>query len=71
MFLMLCLSAIYLDLKDPDGCKRSNFRKILLNTELVLQIAGTTGVVSYHPAAFDNAGDSIRGVSIQGFLMVV
>jgi hypothetical protein len=63
---------LYLDLKDPDGWRSSSFRKILLHAISVWidRIHRNVGC-SYHPATLESAADSIRGVSIHGFCIVV
>lgn len=68
----------YRDLKEPEGWRSSSLRKILL--ELVWLVSGLSwwvgGLVvklfcfSYHPACLESVADSMRGVSIQGFLIL-
>lgn len=60
---------LYLDLKDPDGWRSSSFRKILLHA-ISVWIDSKVGC-SYHPATLDSAADSISGVSIHGFCIVM
>jgi hypothetical protein len=60
---------LYLDLKDPDGWRSSSFKKILLHA-ISVWMDRKVGC-SYHPATLDNAADSIRGVSIHGFCIVM
>lgn len=61
------LGVTNLDLNDPEGCRISNFKKTLLQgrNKNVREIK--RDLSSYHPATFDSAVDSIKGVSIHGF----
>lgn len=60
----------YRDLKDPDGWRRSSFKKILLRMRKFCKLSELWKRPrdrTYHPAALERAADSIKGVSIQGF----
>jgi hypothetical protein len=56
------------DLKDPEGCRFSSLRKMLLEGA-ALSASGVLlawwDVATHQPAARDMAVDGIRGVSIQ------
>jgi hypothetical protein len=67
-------------LKEPEGCRVSSLRKILLLQfsdlrlvrELMLQRKERVDCwAPYHPAASERLADSTRGVSRHGFLSLV
>lgn len=64
------------DLKEPEGCRFSSFKKTLLRAEHVnrfaqpsIQIVGVC--ITYQPAARDKVADLTSGVSMYGILILL